>query len=169
MTQKEIIQYHKEWRNKMKQENPIKYQEWLAKQRRYGAKSRANRTIEQKERIKQKRFEWRQKNLERIKQVEKQWRDSVKKKVFDHYGKTCTCCEESLFEFLVIDHIEGGGNQHRKTLGRMGTAFYKWLENQGFPEEYRILCHNCNQSLGIYGYCPHFNLSSSLKGVRQSG
>ena len=26
----------------------------------------------------------------------------------------------------------------------------------GFPKDkYRLLCHNCNQSMGWYGYCPH--------------
>jgi hypothetical protein len=26
---------------------------------------------------------------------------------------------------------------------------------ENFPPEYRVLCHNCNQSHGWYGYCPH--------------
>jgi len=26
---------------------------------------------------------------------------------------------------------------------------------QGYPTGFRVLCHNCNQAIGLYGYCPH--------------
>ncbi len=161
-------EYYKKWREKIKS-NPVQYQAYLAQQRGYGAISRKRRTQEQKEKIKKKTLIWRTANAEKIKQVSKKWREAVKNRIFNHYGRSCVCCGESHFEFLVIDHINGGGNKHRKILGRLGTAFYKWLENQNFPVEYRVLCHNCNQSLGCYGYCPHFNLSASGSGVMQSG
>jgi hypothetical protein len=31
------------------------------------------------------------------------------------------------------------------------------LARNGFPDGYRVLCHNCNMALGQYGYCPHGN------------
>jgi hypothetical protein len=69
----------------------------------------------------------------------------------------CVCCGEDKVEFLVIDHVDGGGNKQRKELGRRwaGTQFFRWLHLQGYPKGYRVLCHNCNFSLGAYGYCPH--------------
>ena len=70
---------------------------------------------------------------------------------FEVYGKICACCGESRYEFLSIDHINGGGRQHRKTV----TKTCRWLVKQGFPKGYRVLCHNCNQALGFYGLCPH--------------
>lgn len=69
---------------------------------------------------------------------------------------SCDCCNEQHSEFLCVDHIGGGGNEHRRRLGlRGGTRLYAWLRKQGFPPGYRILCHNCNHSLGARGYCPH--------------
>jgi hypothetical protein len=75
-----------------------------------------------------------------------------------HYGgpePKCACCGENRLEFLSIDHIKGKGNAHRKEIKRWGSTFYKWLIQNRFPRGFRVLCHNCNFSLGAYGYCPH--------------
>lgn len=66
---------------------------------------------------------------------------------------TCACCGEDKIEFLSVDHIGGGGGVHRKVIGHSGL--YTWLKREGFPPGFRVLCHNCNQSIGSYGYCPH--------------
>lgn len=76
--------------------------------------------------------------------------------VFAFYGGSnpaCECCGESHIEFLTIDHIDGGGNIHRKEIG--SSALYGWLIKNNFPDGYRVLCMNCNWSIGIRGYCPH--------------
>jgi len=65
----------------------------------------------------------------------------------------CACCGEAKFEFLAIDHIEGGGHKHRKIGG--GSVIYRWLRANNYPLGFRVLCHNCNQAIGYYGYCPH--------------
>lgn len=73
-----------------------------------------------------------------------------------HYSEgqiKCRCCGEEHLEFLAIDHIGGGGGAHRKEL--KGMRLYQWLKNQDYPKGFQVLCHNCNQSLGAYGYCPH--------------
>lgn len=73
-------------------------------------------------------------------------------KCLKHYGGECDCCGENRYEFLSIDHINGGGNIHRKEIrGNM----VRWLLKNGLPEGFRILCHNCNQAYGLYGKCPH--------------
>lgn len=77
-----------------------------------------------------------------------------KKTVIDAYGSVCACCGEACIEFLCIDHINGGGTKERKT-GLKGSAFYVYLIKNNFPSGHRVLCHNCNFSIGIYGYCPH--------------
>lgn len=84
----------------------------------------------------------------------KKWFNGLKDGIFDHYGRTCECCGEGRWEFLTIDHINGGGTKHRKVLGG-GTSFFKWLRDNNYPPEYRILCINCNFSMGRFGYCPH--------------
>lgn len=71
----------------------------------------------------------------------------------EYYGGKCACCGEARYEFMAIDHIDGGGGKHRKTIHT--KSFYRWIIKNNFPEGFRILCHNCNQSLGLYGYCPH--------------
>lgn len=86
------------------------------------------------------------------------YNQALKKLVMDHYGGVCECCGESEIAFLGIDHVDGGGNAHRRSLGVGGAVFYKWLKRHNFPKEVRlrVLCHNCNH--GRYfngGVCPH--------------
>jgi hypothetical protein len=72
-----------------------------------------------------------------------------------HYSKgkkECECCGEKNMEFLTIDHINGNGNKHRKEIKEYIPLF---LKKKRFPKGYRILCYNCNCSLGFYKYCPH--------------
>lgn len=69
------------------------------------------------------------------------------------YGSACKCCLETEPRFLAIDHVEGGGRQERKKLG--GSAFFGAIIRASFPAEYRLLCHNCNMAMGLYGFCPH--------------
>jgi hypothetical protein len=78
-----------------------------------------------------------------------------RERVLEHYGTKCGCCSETRREFLVLDHVDGGGNQHRKKLRKTGDGFYEWIIKNNFPEGYRILCDNCNSSMGRYNYCPH--------------
>ena len=77
----------------------------------------------------------------------------IKLEVLSHYGSKCACCGESRLEFLCMDHINGGGSKHRKS--RKFSTIYRWLLSNNYPPGFRVLCHNCNMSLGLYGYCPH--------------
>lgn len=76
---------------------------------------------------------------------------------------TCSChgCNEHRWEFLTIDHIDGNGAAHRRSLSSTrkvsGREFYVWLRKNNYPPGFRVLCMNCNFSLGAYGYCPHEN------------
>ena len=76
--------------------------------------------------------------------------------MLNHYSKgalACKCCNEQHYEFLSIDHIHGGGNQHRKKLG--SKYIYSWLIQSLFPKGYQVLCHNCNMAKAFYKICPH--------------
>jgi hypothetical protein len=84
---------------------------------------------------------------------QQQTRINRRNKVFTHYGKKCVCCGETLYEFLSMDHTNGGGTKHRKQLKSPNTD--RWIIKNNYPIGFRILCHNCNMSLGMYGYCPH--------------
>jgi len=88
-------------------------------------------------------------------------RERTRLEIISHYSNgenKCACCGESHIEFLCIDHI-GGLNEGEKRESNL----YRTLKFWNFPEGYRVLCHNCNQSLGYYGYCPHNLL---LEGTR---
>lgn len=63
----------------------------------------------------------------------------------------CTCCGEQTIAFLGIDHVNGGGRQHRKAIHNT----YEWIKKNNFPDGFQTLCHNCNQARGLRGYCPH--------------
>ena len=77
----------------------------------------------------------------------------LREQAFSGYGGKCQCCGEKRFEFLVIDHVNGNGNKERKRISTHQIA--RKIINSNFPPEYRVLCHNCNMSLGFFGYCPH--------------
>jgi hypothetical protein len=74
--------------------------------------------------------------------------------VFDRYGgAVCVCCGEQTFEFLGIDHVDGGGSKHRASIP--SGNLYRWLKQNNFPDGYQVLCHNCNLAKGFYKRCPH--------------
>lgn len=72
--------------------------------------------------------------------------------VLEHYGHKCTCCGETTYEFLEIDHINGDGAKHRREIGR---HIIEDIIKQDFPSDFQILCANCNRGHGKFGICPH--------------
>ena len=117
-----------------------------------------------KQKFKEKHKIWYRKNKKKMKLYEFKNRDkrnAAKRKLYKHrrklvvtaYGGKCDCCGEKYYEFLSIDHVGGGGTRERKKMN--GKRFFNYLINNNYPKNYRLLCHNCNQSLGVYGYCPH--------------
>lgn len=91
-----------------------------------------------------------------IKLSSKVRRQELKRLVINYYGGMCACCGEKEISFLAIDHINGGGTKHRKSIGSGGTVFYHWLKMNSFPDGYQVLCHNCNFGRHINnGICPH--------------
>jgi hypothetical protein len=78
----------------------------------------------------------------------------LRQEMLDAYGNRCTCCGETHQEFLTLEHVYRDGNVHRKRVG--AAHIYQDLKRQKWPKNgFTLLCYNCNQSLGHYGYCPH--------------
>lgn len=71
-----------------------------------------------------------------------------------HYGGHCSCCGESRYEFLTIDHIENDGAEHRRTVVSSRSICF-WLKQNGYPEGFQVLCWNCNTAKHFHGGCPH--------------
>lgn len=76
-----------------------------------------------------------------------------KEVVLAWYGGRCACCGENNLKFLTMDHVDGGGHQHRKT----GIGYiYSYLISQFMPSGFQILCYNCNCGRAMNGgVCPH--------------
>lgn len=75
-------------------------------------------------------------------------------RILQYYGERCACCGETEKVFLTIDHIKGGGNQHRKIV-KNGDKFHHWLIRNNFPAGFQVLCFNCNCAKSRVGVCPH--------------
>lgn len=85
-------------------------------------------------------------------------RHNLKLQTLIAYSKTnppsCECCSEAEYQFLSLDHINGGGNAERRKFGDTYNLMAH-LRQSNWPEGYRVLCFSCNLALGRYGYCPH--------------
>ena len=110
--------------------------------------------------------------LNQKKNREKQENKENRLKVLQYYSKhlsnsnipCCNCCgEDSHIEFLTIDHIAGKQEMNTEpelkelkyTSKLSGTSLVIWIKKNNFPKGFQILCHNCNQTKGYYGKCPH--------------
>jgi hypothetical protein len=92
-----------------------------------------------------------EKNKERCRKQHHRRRQEV---LAAYGGAVCACCGETEDAFLTIDHINGGGRQHRLQAGVKGD-FYAWLKRNGFPPGFQVLCWNCNHAKHVLGECPH--------------
>lgn len=82
-------------------------------------------------------------------------RRDIQIEAIQHYGGRCYCCGEKEHRFLALDHINGGGNKHRKEI-KNKMRMSEWAKRNGWPKIFRIACHNCN--IGQHrngGICPH--------------
>lgn len=74
--------------------------------------------------------------------------------VLHQYGGCCSCCGETIPEFLCFDHIEGNGTKERRS-GLAGETFLRRLKKE-HRDDIRILCWNCNEGRELNkGDCPH--------------
>jgi hypothetical protein len=71
-----------------------------------------------------------------------------------HYGGKCQClgCNESRFEFLTMEHING---KDKKTAWHKRGNNWVAAMRANWPKDITIMCMNCNFSRSRYGYCPH--------------
>jgi hypothetical protein len=85
---------------------------------------------------------------------QKQYATRLRAQVLAAYGQTCACCGEREEAFLQIDHVNGGGREHRRQIGN-DIAIYRAVRDEGFPPTYRLLCANCNFVSRFGRSCPH--------------
>lgn len=73
-------------------------------------------------------------------------RRRLKLEVLTHYGAAlgkpmCVTCGEERLPCLTVDHINGGGSEHRRSLGSKNIC--QWLKGENFPSGFQTLCMNC--------------------------
>jgi hypothetical protein len=93
------------------------------------------------------------KNKEKIRIQGKIYRENVKLKILVYYSKTDPpqCADPhhthdvpfTDIRALTIDHINGGGSEHRREMRKKGNTFYNWLKKNYYPNGYQCLCVNC--------------------------
>lgn len=77
-------------------------------------------------------------------------RFELRREVFSHYGGShCISCGETDNECLVIDHVNGGGNQHLK---KIGWDIYPFLKRNNYPSGFQVLCVNCNMTKQVQAH-----------------
>ena len=76
---------------------------------------------------------------------------------FAGYGNRCACCGENDRLFLTLDHVNRDGAEQRRKLNlKSNLQIYRIAIEQGFPDDYQILCFNCNCGRERNnGVCPH--------------
>lgn len=157
---KEWYAEHKDEQNARRREqyqkiknDPILWAAYQEKERERSKRKRANWTDAQKKRAEERARSYRLNKPDANRRASRNCHNKARKECLEHYGGKCACCGESIPEFLAIDHIDGGGNTHRKTIGAKSLFF--WLRANNYPGGFQILCHNCNHAKGSYGVCPH--------------
>lgn len=137
-------QHLRDYQRAYRQANPDKIRE---RDRRY---REANR-----DKLAERAREWQQANRDRVNAGQRARAARYRDAVLEHYGRACACCGS--VERLGIDHVNGGGKEHRQELFgdyRRGTGrFNFWLIQQGFPPGYQTLCSPCNTSKGTGERC----------------
>lgn len=73
-------------------------------------------------------------------------RRETKRAVVEYYGGSCACCANTHLSHLTIDHVEGVAPLEHRSPG-----FYRWLQKEGYPGGFQVLCFNCNAAKYIEG------------------
>lgn len=105
---------------------------------------------ERKQAAKENNAKWRREHREYIKQKKREryingavpHRLKERELILNAYGRKCAECGIDNVLVLDLDHKFGNGAQHRKAVG--SWRVYTDVIKRGFPDDFRLLCKNCN-------------------------
>ena len=103
----------------------------------------------------QRTKDWNIENPGKANKYMKKRRQKIKKEVMEGYGGECVCCGESELAFLTIEHKLKDGPQHLKYNNNSSLKIYIDVIDRDFPDEYTVLCMNCNFATRYDKICPH--------------
>jgi hypothetical protein len=83
-------------------------------------------------------------------------RERCRIQVIEAYGGRCNCpgCHVVHAELLTVDHVNGDGAEHRRSLGKSTRDMYWWIVKNGFPDDFQLLCGSCNMAKRDNDKCP---------------
>lgn len=88
------------------------------------------------------------KNLEACRLSDSLRHAKEKNAAFSMLGGVCSGCGEDELEFLTLEHVNGGGYQHRKERGR--RSIYSDISRERVDlSGYTVLCRNCNSGKAV--------------------
>ena len=96
-------------------------------------------------------------NKDKSKEKYRAHRWKLRNAFFKMYGESCSCCGETIKEFLTLEHLV-------KNRGSENSYFsYKNAIKKYDPQRYDVLCMNCNFVTRYGEPCPHKNLQKLIK------
>lgn len=101
--------------------------------------------------LKEYNRQYRETHKEELKKQKREYREKIKLEGIKHYGGKCSCCDEPEPKFLTLEH-KNGRKENDHLTGKKAWAKVKSL---GYPDDYTVLCFNCNCCKGAYGECVH--------------
>ena len=111
--------------------------------------------------IKGKKDMWEKSPKSKEGKYRKELRIKLKREVLTHYcsGKKphCVCCKYSELEALTMDHTLGrkSGKYPVDEVENDGGKLRAILKKKNYPENYQVLCFNCNSAKSDNPKCPH--------------
>lgn len=109
-----------------------------------------------------------EKYRERINLQQREYRLVLKQDAIDHYG-ICPCGENRP-DVLEIDHINEGGQDHRREIVPKHGRVYMpaWLKKNNYPPGYQMLCRLCHDKKGGF-VGPDFTVERAKAYARKYG
>ena len=96
-------------------------------------------------------------NRDKYNESSRRYNQKLRDDCFAGYGNKCACCGESEVLFLTLDHVNRNGAEEKRALGHTSNLqTYRHAIQNGFPDDYQLLCWNCNCGRERNnGICPH--------------
>ena len=136
---------YRKWKEKNPEKAKKRWSEWVEKNPERARKRYKEWYYKHHEEAKEKkRMLMRKYRAEDPEKYRKQTRDAQqrkRKRIFEIYGDVCSLCGFTDKRALTIDHVKKNGAEERKKLGERGV--YRRAIEKHRPQEYRILCMNC--------------------------
>jgi hypothetical protein len=160
------VKYRQTHKAEIKAQHALYYSENKAKQKARGAAYYQAHKVERKAKAaiyhaehRVEAAKYRAANSMQIRSRKSRYEARLKLDAFAAYGgPKCVCCGETLMEGLTLDHINGDGAEHRKSVGAYGVNIYYWLKKNGYPSGFQVMCGTCNFAKGTSDHCPHEDL-----------